>query len=119
MVEVHVPESYTGNSVFGSTKIKKVHFGKCSENDCILTFDRSKSVLYFFGDGSITSVDSLTNQEKKGIKKIFISEYLSFLSNGIFDEFVKLEYEKFRPVQDKLFKSDYNKFDEETKKFLV
>lgn len=27
--------------------------------------------------------------------------------------------EKFRPVQDKLFKSDYNKFDEETKKFLV
>jgi len=35
------------------------------------------------------------------------------------DEFVKLEYEKFRPVQDKLFKSDYNKFDEETKKFLV
>lgn len=35
------------------------------------------------------------------------------------DEFVKLEYEKFRPIQDKLFKSDYNKFDEETKKFLV
>ena len=35
------------------------------------------------------------------------------------DDFVKLEYEKFRPVQDKLFKSDYNKFDEETKKFLV
>ena len=35
------------------------------------------------------------------------------------DEFVKLEYEKFGPVQDKLFKSDYNRFDEETKKFLV
>lgn len=35
------------------------------------------------------------------------------------DEFVKLGYEKFRPVQDKLFKSDYNKFEEETKKFLV
>lgn len=35
------------------------------------------------------------------------------------DEFVKLEYEKFRPIQDKLFKSDYNIFDEETKKFLV
>ena len=35
------------------------------------------------------------------------------------DEFVKLEYEKFRPIQDKLFESDYNKFDEETKKFLV
>ena len=35
------------------------------------------------------------------------------------DDFVKLEYEKFRQVQDKLFKSDYNKFDEETKKFLV
>lgn len=35
------------------------------------------------------------------------------------DKFVKLEYEKFRPVQDKLFKSDYNRFDEETKKFLV
>ena len=35
------------------------------------------------------------------------------------EKFVELEYEKFRPVQDKLFKSDYNKFDEETKKFLV
>ena len=34
------------------------------------------------------------------------------------DEFVKLEYEKFKPVQDKLFKSDFNKFDEETRKFL-
>ena len=34
------------------------------------------------------------------------------------DEFVKLEYEKFRPVQDKLFKSDYNRFDEETRQYL-
>lgn len=31
------------------------------------------------------------------------------------DEFVKKEYEKFKPIQDKIFKSDYNKFDEETK----
>lgn len=35
------------------------------------------------------------------------------------DEFVKLEYEKFRPVQDRIFKSDYNRFEEETKKYLV
>lgn len=35
------------------------------------------------------------------------------------DKFVKEEYEKFRPIQDKLFKSDYNRFEEETKKFLV
>ena len=35
------------------------------------------------------------------------------------DKFVKLEYEKFRPVQDKLFKSDYNRFDEETRQYLV
>ena len=34
------------------------------------------------------------------------------------DKFVKLEYEKFKPVQDKLFKSDFNKFDEESKKLL-
>ena len=34
------------------------------------------------------------------------------------DEFVKLEYEKFKPIQDKLFKSDFDKFDEETKDFL-
>lgn len=35
------------------------------------------------------------------------------------DKFVKLEFDKFRPVQDRLFRSDYNKFDEETKKYLV
>ena len=34
------------------------------------------------------------------------------------DEFVKLEYEKFKPIQDKLFQSDYEKFDEETRDFL-
>lgn len=34
------------------------------------------------------------------------------------DEFVKLEYEKFRPIQDRLFQSDFNKFDEETRELL-
>lgn len=34
------------------------------------------------------------------------------------DEFVKKEYEKFKPVQDRLFHSDYNKFDEETRELL-
>lgn len=34
------------------------------------------------------------------------------------DEFVKFEYEKFKPLQDKLFNSDYNKFDEETRELL-
>lgn len=34
------------------------------------------------------------------------------------DKFVKLEYDKFKPIQDKLFQSDFNKFDEETKELL-
>ena len=34
------------------------------------------------------------------------------------DEFVKLEYEKFKTIQDKLFQSDFNQFDEETTEFL-
>ena len=34
------------------------------------------------------------------------------------DEFVKTEFEKFKPVQDKYYKSNYNKFDEETRKLL-
>ena len=34
------------------------------------------------------------------------------------DEFVKIEYEKFKPIQDKLFQSDFNRFDEETKELL-
>lgn len=34
------------------------------------------------------------------------------------DEFVKTEFEKFKPIQDKNYKSDYNKFDEETRKLL-
>ena len=35
------------------------------------------------------------------------------------DEFVKIEFEKFKPIQDRTYKSDYNKFDEETKKLLL
>lgn len=34
------------------------------------------------------------------------------------DRFVKTEYEKFKPVQDKLFKSDFDKFNEESKNLL-
>ena len=34
------------------------------------------------------------------------------------NEFVKAEFEKFQPIQDKNYKSDYNKFDEETRKLL-
>jgi hypothetical protein len=35
------------------------------------------------------------------------------------DKFVEKEYEKYRPIQDKLYKSDYNKFVEETRKFGI
>ena len=34
------------------------------------------------------------------------------------DKFVREEYDKFKPIQDKLFKSDYNRFDEETRDLL-
>lgn len=34
-------------------------------------------------------------------------------------EFVKSEYEKFKPIQDKLFQSDYEKFDEESRELLT
>ena len=34
------------------------------------------------------------------------------------DEFVKKEYEKFKPIQDKLFQSDYDRFDAETRNCL-
>lgn len=34
------------------------------------------------------------------------------------DEFLKSEYEKFKPIQDKLFKSDHEKFDEESRELL-
>ena len=34
------------------------------------------------------------------------------------DEFVKKEYEKFKPIQDKLFQSDYGRFDAETRELL-
>ena len=35
------------------------------------------------------------------------------------DEFVKTEFEKFKPIQDKNYKSDYNKFEERTRKLLL
>jgi len=38
------------------------------------------------------------------------------ISRKSIDDFVKKEYEKYRPIQDKLYKSDYNNFIEETKK---
>lgn len=35
------------------------------------------------------------------------------------DEFVKTDFEKFKPVQDKNYKSDYNKFEERTRKLML
>ena len=35
------------------------------------------------------------------------------------DEFVKNEFEKFKPIQDKNYKSDYNKFEEKTRSLLL
>jgi len=35
------------------------------------------------------------------------------------DEFVKNEFEKFNPIQDKNYKSDYNKFEEKTRSLLL
>ena len=34
------------------------------------------------------------------------------------NDFVKVEFDKFRPIQDKLYKSDYNEFEERTRKLL-
>lgn len=34
------------------------------------------------------------------------------------DEFVKKEYEKFNPIRDKIFQSDYDRFDAETRELL-
>ena len=35
------------------------------------------------------------------------------------DEFVKSEFEKFKPIQDKNYKSDYNKFEERTRELFI
>ena len=40
------------------------------------------------------------------------------ISRQAVDKFVKMEYEKFRPVQDIIFQSDYDRFVEETKKLM-
>ena len=34
------------------------------------------------------------------------------------DDFVKEEFDKFRPIQGRLYKSDYNEFEEKTRKLL-
>lgn len=41
------------------------------------------------------------------------------VSRKVANEFVKREFEKFKPIQDKNYKSDYNKFEEKTRKFLL
>ena len=40
------------------------------------------------------------------------------VSRSEINEFVKVEFDKFRPIQDKLYKSDYNEFEEKTRKLL-
>ena len=40
------------------------------------------------------------------------------ISRKAVDEFVKEEFEKFKPVQDKNYISDYNKFDEQSRLIL-
>lgn len=40
-------------------------------------------------------------------------------SREILKQYMRKGFVIFRPIQDKLFESDCNKFDEETKKFLV
>lgn len=40
------------------------------------------------------------------------------ISRKAVDDFVKIEFNKFRPIQDKLFLSDYNKFDEKSRKVI-
>ena len=41
------------------------------------------------------------------------------ISRKVADEFVKTEFEKFKPIQDKNYKSDYNKFEEKTRRLLL
>ncbi len=40
------------------------------------------------------------------------------VSRSEINEFVKWEFDKFRPIQDELYKSDYNEFEERTRKLL-
>ena len=40
------------------------------------------------------------------------------ISRDEVDEFLKSEYEKFKPIQDKMFQSDYEKFDKESRELL-
>lgn len=58
-----------------------------------------------------------------------LDKFLDFVGYQILDckgkvsrvevnDFVKGEFDKFRPIQDKLYKSDYNEFEERTRKLL-
>lgn len=47
-----------------------------------------------------------------------VLEDMGSISREEVDEFVKKEYEKFKPIQDKLFQSDYDRFDAETRELL-
>ena len=40
------------------------------------------------------------------------------VSRSEINEFVEVEFDKFRPIQDKLYKSDYNEFEERTRKLI-
>ncbi len=47
-----------------------------------------------------------------------ILEWKGKVSRKEINDFVKVEFDKFRPIQDKLYKSDYNEFEERTRKLL-
>ena len=60
---------------------------------------------------------------------IQLDKFLDFVGYQILDgkgkvsrkeieDFIKEEFDKFRPIQDKLYKSDYNEFEEKSRKLL-
>ena len=47
-----------------------------------------------------------------------ILNHKGIITRKAVDEFVKKEFEKFKPIQDRTYQSDYNQFDEKTRKVL-
>ena len=66
---------------------------------------------------------SMKDWEERLDKFLEFFEYEILQGNGDVsrkkvNDFIEIEYEQFKPIQDKIFQSDYNRFEKETQELI-
>lgn len=110
-----------GKIRLSDTKIAKNYLGKKE----IRSLERIVNMLLDYAEDQAERHNPMSMQDwiTRVDKFLDFNEYNILKNKGKVsrlesDEYVKKEFEKFRPLQDKSFKSDYNKFVDESRKLI-